>query len=195
MFSGESRSVRRHCGHIDEFRVNADIPMLPADRARKKCIGAVVGVSIADVRPHRGCAASHGRGQVRTYRQPSSGLRARRGRHAQRETYLVGDIRPCVRDVPTRLGEDALVVVAVEEGILDFALAPVLPAAVAADAVRLQARLLEDHEQSPPVRRGGALGYVRLDGEHVRVRGLVHRVLRGGARIGVGRHLASVFLR
>ena len=47
------------------------------------------------------------------------------------------NIRPGVCDVPARLCQDALVVIAVEEGILDLALPPVLAAAVAADTVGL----------------------------------------------------------
>ena len=63
----------------------------------------------------------------------------------------MGDIRPCIRNIPARLGENTLVVVAVEEGVFDLALSPVLPAAVGANAIGLQARLLENNKQSPPV--------------------------------------------
>ena len=81
------------------------------------------------------------------------------------------DVGPRVGDVAAGLGEDALVVVAIEESVLDVALAAVLAAAGGAHAVRLEARLLEHDEQLARalLLRPGARG-VGLRGEHVRVR-------------------------
>ena len=102
------------------------------------------------------------------------------------ETHLVGNVWPGICDVPTRLCENALVVVAVEEGILDIALLAVLASRRRADAVRLEAGLFENDEK--PTLAGGdsAFGNVRLNGKHVRIGDNRQGVVRGR------RHLASL---
>ena len=94
------------------------------------------------------------------------------GKRCARETYLVCDVWSRICDVPARLCEDALVVVAIEQRVLDISLLPVpipaLSTSRRAHAVRLETCLLEDHEQSPLARR--ALWHDRLNWEHMRIR-------------------------
>lgn len=98
----------------------------------------------------------------------SSGY-VRRSRKAGRKTYLMSDIRPGIRDVPACFGEDALMVVAVEERILGLAL-PAVPALCdGADLVGLETGLLEDNEKSS---LGGSIRAARdvgLFGKHGRI--------------------------
>ena len=100
-------------------------------------------------------------------------------RKLTRSTHLVSDVRTGVGDVPAGLGEDALVVVAVEESVLDVALAAVLAPASSADAVGLEAGLLEDNVQAALGGVGACLGDVGLDGEHERVGLLLEGVVGG----------------
>ena len=87
----------------------------------------------------------------------------------------MSDVRPRIRDISTRLGENALMVVAVEEGVLDIALASVLAPPRSAHPIRLETGLLQDDIQ-PPLAR--VLGRdVGLDGEHEGVRLLDERVV------------------
>ena len=76
------------------------------------------------------------------------------------------DIRPRVSDVSASLCQDALMIVAVEEGVLDVSLPPVLRPRGGRDPIRLQTRLLEYDIQPPLRRRRARASDVRLDGEH-----------------------------
>ena len=87
------------------------------------------------------------------------------------------DVWPRVRDVPPRLNQDALMVVAVQEGILDVSLTSVLGPAGCSDPVRLQTRLLQHDVQLALCRGRTALGDMRLDREHEGVRLLHKRVV------------------
>lgn len=98
----------------------------------------------------------------------SSGY-VRRSRKAGRKTYLMSDIRPGIRDVPACFGEDALMVVAVEEGILGLALPAVPSLCDGADLVGFETGLLEDNEKSS---LGGSVRATRdvgLFGKHGRI--------------------------
>lgn len=60
----------------------------------------------------------------------------------------MGNIGPCVRDVPVRLGEDALVVVAVEKSVLCVLAAFAIPASrPGGDAIDLEASRLKDDDE------------------------------------------------
>ena len=80
------------------------------------------------------------------------------------------DVWSCICNVPSCLGENALVIVAVEEGILHIALPPILATASRAHPVRFQARLLENDKEPSLAGRDAALGNVRLNGKHVWIR-------------------------
>ena len=82
------------------------------------------------------------------------------------ESHLMGDVWPGIRDVSAGLREDALMIVAVQERVLDF---PTATARVRAgrlgrrDTIRLKARLLEDDIKPT------WLADMRLLREHLRV--------------------------
>ena len=94
------------------------------------------------------------------------------------KTHLMGYVWPRICDVPARLCQDALVVVAVEESILDVPLAPILAPPRGAHPIRLETRLLQNDIQPPLRGCRAALGDVGLDREHERVRLLLERVVR-----------------
>lgn len=88
----------------------------------------------------------------------------------QGQEALMGDVRPGVRDVTTRLGEDALMVVAVEQRVFRLALAPVARVPGLTDLVRLKARLFEyDEKPAGPVRRRYSTRDMRLHRDHRRI--------------------------
>ena len=114
-------------------------------------------------------------------------MRRRAVETMRRRTYLVGDVWTGVGDVSAGLCEDALVVVAVQEGVLDVALSAALCLGAAGDSVGLQTGVLQDDEESALGRGEAGLGYVGLDGEHGGVvRGGLSRL---GGREGTGRTL------
>lgn len=81
----------------------------------------------------------------------------------------MSDIGPRICDISAGLGEDALVVITIEEGILDVTLAAALALATAAHTVGLETSLLENDEE-PALGGGSAVaGYMCLHGEHERV--------------------------
>ena len=84
-------------------------------------------------------------------------------------THLVCDIWPGICNISTGLCEYALMVVAIEQGILDISLSPILASSSSAHSIRLQTRLLKDHKHPTLVGCDAAFGYMRLYGEHVRV--------------------------
>lgn len=67
----------------------------------------------------------------------------------KREETLMRDVRTSIRNVPTGFCKDSLVIVAVEEGVLDFALPTALSLPSTGNAVCLKARLLQDDEEPP----------------------------------------------
>lgn len=91
----------------------------------------------------------------------------------------MGDVGAGVCNVPARLCEDALVIVAVQEGVLDVAFSAALSFSTAGDSVRLQACLLQNDKQSALGRCHATLGYVGLYGQHGRVRGTRQGVVGG----------------
>ena len=80
------------------------------------------------------------------------------------------DVRPSVRNIPTCLCQDALMIVTVEEGILNVSFPAILAPARSADPIRLQTRLLKNNVQLPRSGCRTALRNMSLDGEHKGVR-------------------------
>ena len=98
--------------------------------------------------------------------------------------YLMRDVGTSVGNVSASLGEDTLVIVAVQEGVLDIALSAAFSFSTTGDPVRLQARLLQNDEKPSLGGRDASPGYVCLYGQHGRIRRARQRVL--------GRHLACL---
>lgn len=92
---------------------------------------------------------------------------------------LVCNVGPGISNVPARLRQDALVIVAVEQSVLDVALPAILVASAAAHTVRLQACLLENDEEPPLAGSDASLRYVRLHWQHVGIGRSGHGVLGG----------------
>ena len=92
--------------------------------------------------------------------------------------YLMCDVGASVGNVSASLGKDALVIVAVQEGVLDVALSAAFSFSTTGDPVRFQARLLQNDEKPSLGGCDASPGYVCLYGQHGRIRRARQRVVR-----------------
>jgi hypothetical protein len=108
-------------------------------------------------------------------------MHVRNGRKKMDGAHLVGDVWAGLGNVAACFGEDALVVVAVEESIFHLALcaAALGLAGPAGNAVGLETGLLEDDKKTAVGGRDARAGDVGLHGEHGWV-----RWWRGESRFG-----------
>ena len=82
----------------------------------------------------------------------------------------MGDVWPGIRDVSTRLCEDALMVVAIKQRVFRLTLAPVARVPGLTDLVRLKARLFKNDKKSAgTVRRRWPTRDMRLNWDHRRI--------------------------